>query len=341
MMGLVKFCLDTTSNEDPTSTPSLAVMDADRRAWLEQVISSMTIDVTKQLLENLATVKEIVVQIERNPTQDIDVQRACNAIEVLTDLCEEIDYASDFAKLDGFSIFKPLIGSSHEQLIVKACELIAALTQNNSICQDLAMKTKLLQRLVEFINKKHDQSQIKARSFALYAMSSIIRSNEEVRSHFETQLDGLTVLLELLDRQSLDDKLDAKPEAAGDRDSSSYWWRKLRIRTVFLFRTLCGESARASTFFYERHAIKQITELLICSQDLDVREHLLNALDSYLSSINHDMQIESLKSAPNLKNVLQQVQVLSQQGSNDDFDFTETRSVCKKVLDLIDSSTKE
>lgn len=342
MLGLVKFCLETTSKEDATGVSNFEAMDPDRRAWLQQAISSMTIDTTRQLLENLALVKETVAQMERDPNHSVAVQKACNAIEVLTDLCEEIDYASDFVKLDGFSIFKPLIGCSHEEMIVKACELIAALAQNNPLCQNMAMQTRLLERLVDFVHIKEDQSHIKARSYALYAISSIIRSNHEVRTHFESQLDGLTVLLHLLDYQPLDRMLDAKPGAGNDdnKGSSVYWWRKLRIRSVFLFRTLCTESERAPLFFYEKQAIKQVTNQLSNSHDLEIREHLLHALKAFLSSVNTSKQIESLNIAPNLRNVVEQIRKSSLQESGDDYDMTDTRSTCKELLDLIDSFHK-
>lgn len=359
MLGLVKFCLEQTAKEDATgNAPSnFEPMDEDRRAWLQNAISSMTVDTTKQLLENLSLVKETIAQMEKDPTShNIAVQKTCNAIEVLTDLCEEIDYATDFAKLDGFSIFKPLIGCSHEELIVKACELIAALAQNNPMCQIMAMNTRLLERLIDFVEMKGNQSHIKARSYALYAISSIIRSNQEVRTHFESRLDGLTVLLHLLDYQKLDQMLDTScgttTKKSGSissnmsgsveidgKSSSVYWWRKLRIRTVFLFRTLCSESENASRFFYEKQAIKQIVEQLRNIHDPEIREHLLNALKAYLCSLDSkEKQIESLKLAADLKSIVEQIHNRSNtQEFGDDYDMTDTKSTCKELMNLIDS----
>merc|ERR1712226_713018 len=48
--GLLKFCMQVTANED---APSGAVeeMDPERRQWLEDAISGMTVDVVKQLAE--------------------------------------------------------------------------------------------------------------------------------------------------------------------------------------------------------------------------------------------------------------------------------------------------
>lgn len=347
MLGLVKFCLEATKREDAPDGPgNFEAMDPDRRAWLQHAIESMTVDTTKQLLENLATVKETIVQMEKDPSHNVAVQRTCDAISILTDLCEEIDYAGDFAKLDGFSIFKPLIGCSHEEMIVKACELIAALAQNNPLCQHIAVQTRLLERLLDFVDIKEDHSHIKARSYALYAISSIVRSNPEVRRHFESQLDGLTVLLNILSHQHIDDLLDNNKSGAArsgeeGKKSSVYWWRKLRIRSVFLFRTLCGESEYASDFFYQKHAIKHISKQLNTTQDLEIREHLLHALKAYLSSMNTPRQVESIALTPDLRDTVKSIHKSSGQTSGDDYDMTDTRSTCKELLDLIDSVQKK
>lgn len=348
MLGLVKFCLETTANEDATAASSnIAPMDPDRQAWLQQAISSMTIDTTALLLENVATVKETIAEMEKDPDQNVAVQKTCNAIEVLTDLCEEIDYATDFAKLDGFSIFKPLIGCKHEEMIVKVCELIAALAQNNPICQNMALDTRVLERLIDFVDLDDKQTHIKACSYALYAISSIIRSNQEVRTSFETQLDGLSVLHRLLDYEQL--RLFATqsicvPSSSStsmsldDKKSSSiYWWRKLRIRSLFLFRTLCLESEYASKFFFEKQAIKQITEQFSLHCDPEIREHLLFALKAFLTSLDARQQIEALELSSNLRDTVEQIHDSSFQESGNDYDMTDTRSACKELIDLIDS----
>lgn len=344
MLGLVKFCLEATKKEDaPDSSGSFEAMDPDRRAWLQRAFESMTVDTTKQLLENLAIVKETIAQMEKDPTHDVAVQKTCDAISVLTDLCEEIDYAADFGKLDGFSIFKPLIGCSHEEMIVKACELIAALAQNNPLCQNMAVQTRLLERLLDFVAIREDQSHIKARSYALYAISSIVRSNQEVRRHFEYQLDGLTVLLSILSHQLPDNLVNSTKSASTksgeleNKKSSIYWWRKLKIRSVFLFRTLCDESEKASDFFYEKQAITHLYNQLSTTQDLEIREHLLHALKSFLTSLNTSRQVESIKLTPDLRDLIERIFQVASQESGDDYDTTDTRSTCKELLDLIDS----
>lgn len=343
LLGLVKFCLETTSKEDASGdTPSnFEVMDPDRRAWLQNAINSMTVDTTKQLLENLASVKETIAYMEKDPTHNVPVQKTCDALGVLTDLCEEIDYAADFAKLDGFTIFIPLIGCSHEEMIVKACELIAALAQNNPLCQTMAVQTRLLEKLIDFVHMKDDQTHIKARSYALYAISSIVRSNPEVRKHFESRLDGLSVLYHLLDCTPSDKMIESRLRAGDYKESSSVnWWRKLRIRSVFLFRTLCSESNISSNYFYDHKAIIKIKNQLSVCCDVELREHLLQALKIFIESLSVNKQKECLKLAPDLKEVIMKVQETCEHHQEDDCDITDTRIICKELLGMIDGTCR-
>jgi len=338
MLGLVKFCLETTAKEDASGRTStnFEAMDPDRRAWLQQAMESMTVDTTRQILENLAIVKETISQMEKDSSQNVAVQKTCDALGVLTDLCEEIDYASDFAKLQGFTIFKPLIECSHEEMIVKACELLAALAQNNPMCQMMTIDTRLLELLLDFVHIKEDQSNVKARSYALYAISSIVRSNPEVLTHFETKLDGLTVLLHLLEFQPLDKMLDDKSKDDG-KGSSVYWWRKLRIRSVFLFRTLCSESSNSSNYFYERQAIKKLADQLTNSHDIEVREHLLHALKALILSFDSTKRAEALKLTPNLVKVIDDIKssIPHTDDTASDYDLADTRQTCAELLKII------
>lgn len=346
MLGLIKFCLETTAKEDASGDVSSNIppMDPDRRDWLEQAINSMTVDTTRQLLENLALVKETVAQLESDPNHDIALQKTCDALGNLTDLCEDMDYAVDFSKLDGFAIFKPLIGCKHEELIVKACELVAALVQNNPVCQDIAMQTRLLEKLVDFVDLKDSQQHLKARPYALYAVSSIIRSNPTVRRYFENQIDGLTVLLSLLNYRQLDEMLSAETAADVNTNSSVYWWRKLRIRSIFLFQTLCLESEAAPEFFFQKQALKQLSEQLKNSKDPEVREHLLQATKTFMQTFNDNKLAESIQHSPELKDIVEGIykhltiepgHAVQEDGA---YDLSDSISSCKDLMQIIDNS---
>merc|ERR1712107_928375 len=54
LQGLLKFCMEATANEDAPALPGdpaarLAAMEPERRAWLEEALDKMSVDVVEQL----------------------------------------------------------------------------------------------------------------------------------------------------------------------------------------------------------------------------------------------------------------------------------------------------
>ena len=77
MQGLLKFCLEATKGEDALDDPNdtLEAMDPSRREWLEHTLSSMSVDVIKELTESMK-----ILNSAKNPNateEDIE-KMACN-----------------------------------------------------------------------------------------------------------------------------------------------------------------------------------------------------------------------------------------------------------------------
>merc|ERR1712004_298836 len=54
LQGLLEFCVEATANEDAPALPGdpaarLAAMEPERRAWLEEALDKMSVDVVEQL----------------------------------------------------------------------------------------------------------------------------------------------------------------------------------------------------------------------------------------------------------------------------------------------------
>merc|ERR1712047_13897 len=50
LQGLLKFCMEATANEDAPAVPSdPAAREPERRAWLEEALDKMSVDVVEQL----------------------------------------------------------------------------------------------------------------------------------------------------------------------------------------------------------------------------------------------------------------------------------------------------
>ena len=79
-------------------------------------------------------------------------------------------YVTDFHKIGGFSILKPLQDSDDVELRWRCGDLIAALCQNNPYCQQKILdETDQLDRLMAYIESKDEPAIVNVK--AVYALS--------------------------------------------------------------------------------------------------------------------------------------------------------------------------
>merc|ERR1712213_196953 len=133
--GLLKFCMQVTANED---APSRAVeeMDPERRRWLEDAISGMTVDVVKQLAEAIKIVGgPAAFDPEANEDDLEEIEMAFEAVE---DWCGNLDMANNFHKIDGFHVLKKVLEESPHGTVARAnaANCVAEMAQNNPYCQE-------------------------------------------------------------------------------------------------------------------------------------------------------------------------------------------------------------
>merc|ERR1712211_115010 len=65
LQGLLKFCMEATANEDAPAVPGdpaarLAAMEPERRAWLEEALDKMSVDVVEQLGNGIKVLMKVV-----------------------------------------------------------------------------------------------------------------------------------------------------------------------------------------------------------------------------------------------------------------------------------------
>ena len=93
MKGLLKFCLEATKGEDAPdiSDPEavLQSMEADKRKWLEEALSSMAVDVVEQLSN--------AIKILNSDSADLDEKE--EVLDCLEDWICNIDMAVNFHKI--------------------------------------------------------------------------------------------------------------------------------------------------------------------------------------------------------------------------------------------------
>jgi len=106
MQGLLKFCLEATRVEDaPAADPEhqLEVMGPERRAWLEEAIQNMSVDVVEQLGNG--------IKVLLDPSVDLDTKE--EVLDCLEDWLGTIDMACNFHKIGGFAALRQCLASPH------------------------------------------------------------------------------------------------------------------------------------------------------------------------------------------------------------------------------------
>ncbi|RWS12300.1 hsp70-binding protein 1-like isoform X2 [Dinothrombium tinctorium] len=277
LRGLLQFCVEQTAREDNTSSNAEA-MSEERRQWLSQVIGSIGNQV-EQMKQNVDIVKSFLNSGEEHETDEV-----IEAIDNLIDIVAQIDYANDFHKIGGFEILAPLISCNNSKLQIKGCDLLAEIVQNNKYCQKAVVDYKLLPLLVSTLDTDPDEE---VRIKALYAISCLLRGNEDIQSLFESQFDGFSVLLRSIQQSST----------------------KLRIKTSFLLTSLCQQQPRFKEALWKMGFVEQIIAILHQPHN-ETHEFLLSALYALVSEhepSRKECQRSELKFESLLRSKLQQI----------------------------------
>ena len=85
--GLLKFALQGTKNEDPTT--STAPMSEERKQWLEEALKGMSVNVVEELSVALRTLNPEKVLSSGEDTQAME-----DALDIIVDYVDSIDTAN-------------------------------------------------------------------------------------------------------------------------------------------------------------------------------------------------------------------------------------------------------
>ncbi|XP_037277683.2 hsp70-binding protein 1 [Rhipicephalus microplus] len=252
--ALLNFCVRNTVAEDVPSS-STATMDPERRKWLEEAMSDMTVSPVEEMQKNLNVIKETLSQ-HRESGQAPTEESCCtleSALESITDYVGSIDYAKDFHKIGGFDVLEELLCFPNSEVQSGACELVAELVQNNPYCQKQAAQC------LKFLLRLMDSTQETLRLKALYAVSCLVRHNISVYLEFEKS-DGFSALLRALQSDSL----------------------RLKTKAGFLLSSLCSQQERSRDTLIRMGFVEQLAAMLRHEPGAH-REHLLSTLDTLVS----------------------------------------------------------
>nr|CAG4646604.1 EOG090X0EEI [Macrothrix elegans] len=245
LQGLLRFAIEGTAAEDPTSN-DVPPMTEERRRWLEEALKGLSVDVVTEISKALNTLNP-----ERVENPDEDPQELEDALETITDFVDSIDTANDFHKIGGFFILNPCLNSPHTGVRWRGAQLIATIAQNNPYCQTHILKEGILPTLLKMM-ENDTASEVRIKS--LYAVSCITRESPEAQNEFVNS-DGFSSLLRALQSDI----------------------EKLKVKSAFMLTCLCNENPSFKDTLCNMGFVEQFVALLQREHD-PTHEHLLAAI---------------------------------------------------------------
>ncbi|XP_045148783.1 hsp70-binding protein 1 isoform X3 [Echinops telfairi] len=198
LQGLLQMAITAGSQEpDPPPEP----MSEERRQWLQEAMSAAfrgQREEVEQMKNCLRTLSQPTPAAAGEADQAADQQEREGALELLADLCENMDNAADFCQLSGMHL---LVGRYLEAgaagLRWRAAQLIGTCSQNVAAIQEQVLGLGALRKLLRLLDRDAcDTVRVKA----LFAISCLVREQEAGLLQF-LRLDGFSVLMRAMQQQ--------------------------------------------------------------------------------------------------------------------------------------------
>jgi len=294
--GLMRYALEHSAADENRPEP----MDQERRQWLDEALTSMTVNIVGEMKSSLRILQQEAV------TED-DVTQQEIAIENILRYVDNMDNANDFHKIGGFPVLKECLRSSHSTIRSKTANLIAELTQNNQYCQQAAAELEFIPLLLHLLDNDEDSG---VRVKALYALSCLTRHNQDGLKEFNER-DGFSSLMRAMQSST----------------------ERLRIKSSFLVSCLTDEMPAIKDTLCNMGFVEQLVALIKLEHDSS-HEHLLSALCSLVS--NHKQSISECRRPELQLEETLRTRINDLAGQEE---YLEVVNYCQQLLDVCFSST--
>uniref|UniRef100_A0A915KSG3 Uncharacterized protein n=1 Tax=Romanomermis culicivorax TaxID=13658 RepID=A0A915KSG3_ROMCU len=244
---------DDPVNNASVST-SISTMTEENKKWLGNALAQYVDenDPIKLVKEQILAILDINLT---NPTVEEQL-KGVSALEILNDLCENIDNASDFIKVGGLKILTPLLASSATQLRALSAELVGNLSQNHFECQNILNELCTLNVLCELLEKDPEES---VRVKALYGISSMVGQNHKVQADF-VKIGGFRYLMDVC------------------RSNSD----RMKIKSLFLMSNLLCNNTEWTRLVLDMDILQTLIRLI--SDSTHVNEQVLTILSILINN---------------------------------------------------------
>nr|KAF6269498.1 HSPA (Hsp70) binding protein 1 [Myotis myotis] len=237
----------------------------------------------------------------------VDQQEREGALELLADLCENMDNAADFCQLSGMHL---LVGRYLEAgpagLRWRAAQLIGTCSQNVAAIQEQVLGLGALRKLLRLLDRDPCDS---VRVKALFAISCLVREQEAGLLQF-LRLDGFSVLMRAMQQQV----------------------QKLKVKSAFLLQNLLVGHPEHKGTLCSMGMVQQLVAL-VRTEHSPFHEHVLGALCSLVTDFPQGVR-ECREPELGLEELLRHRCQLLQQHE----EYQEELEFCEKLLQTCFSS---
>ncbi|XP_039191101.1 hsp70-binding protein 1 isoform X2 [Crotalus tigris] len=259
LQGLLQMAVMAGNNEPDQMEP----MSDERRQWLQEAMVEAfrgQMDEVEQMKECLRILEVSSPGAERGESSEethSDLEQRESALDVLAELCENLDNAADFCKLEGMRLLAHRYLEHEEQeLRWRAAHLVGTCAQNVPKVQEQALALGCMRKLLRLLD--HDPSEA-VRIKALFAISCLVRAQEAGLQQF-LRLDGFSVLMRAMQSNV----------------------QKLKVKSAFLLQNLLINHPEQKETLCSMGMVQQLVAL-VRSEHSTFHEHVLGALCSLVT----------------------------------------------------------
>ncbi|XP_048225487.1 hsp70-binding protein 1 isoform X1 [Perognathus longimembris pacificus] len=307
LQGLLQMAITAGSQEpDPPPEP----MSEERRQWLQEAMSAAfrgQREEVEQMKNCLRVLSQPMPSAAGEAELASDQQEREGALELLADLCENMDNAADFCQLSGMHL---LVGRYLEAraagLRWRAAQLIGTCSQNVAAIQEQVLGLGALRKLLRLLDRDScDTVRVKA----LFAISCLVREQEAGLLQF-LRLDGFSVLMRAMQQQV----------------------QKLKVKSAFLLQNLLVGHPEHKGTLCAMGMVQQLVAL-VRTEHSPFHEHVLGALCSLVTDFPQGVR-ECREPELGLEELLRHRCQLLQQHE----EYQEELEFCEKLLQTCFSS---
>nr|XP_026237166.1 hsp70-binding protein 1 isoform X1 [Urocitellus parryii]XP_026237167.1 hsp70-binding protein 1 isoform X1 [Urocitellus parryii] len=318
LQGLLQMAI-TAGSEEPDPPPE--PMSAERRQWLQEAMSAAfrgQREEVEQMKSCLRVLSQPTPPMAGEAELANDQQEREGALELLADLCENMDNAADFCQLSGMHL---LVGRYLEAgaagLRWRAAQLIGTCSQNVAAIQEQVLGLGALRKLLRLLDRDAcdtgpvgcSRTPVDGLVFLIVLLGCLVREQEAGLLQF-LRLDGFSVLMRAMQQQV----------------------QKLKVKSAFLLQNLLVGHPEHKGTLCSMGMVQQLVAL-VRTEHSPFHEHVLGALCSLVTDFPQGVR-ECREPELGLEELLRHRCQLLQQHE----EYQEELEFCEKLLQTCFSS---